>query len=491
VSDGSVGKRRSPSVSLRLLPPHRRRRKQQSAFAAAPASRVRRRHQHTERLRAITQRSGDYGYRKCLSGLGLRWARRKNRIPQVGLPPLGSFLWSADASPDLDQAGLANSDLLAAVRHLAYTERDKALQRVDFANLGPEELGSVYESLLDLHPRVEPNGARFELVAVGASERKSTGSYYTQTGLISALLDKALDPLLDAAEASSDPAEAILALKVLDPACGSGHFQTGASRRIATRLASVRTGELNPGPEAVRHALREVVGRCIYGIDLNPMAVELAKVNLWLDAVEPGLPLTFLDHHVVCGNALFGTTPRLLEQGVPDEAFIAVPSDDKPTAAARKKVNHSQRERRNQELLPLGKSALAVTASLADAVRALDEEDDTTIAGIRRKQKRWSDLTSAKETQPATLIADTWCAAFFSPKEPSQAAITDQTLRAMAMDSTDDPNAVHLAVELSAEYQFLHPHLAFPDVFTEEASTTESGWSGGFSLVLGNPPGTL
>ena len=409
-------------------------------------------------------------------------------IAAIGLPALGSFLWSARACPDLDAATLSNSDLLEGVRRLAYTEQDRALQRVDFANLGPEELGSVYESLLELHPRVEANSARFELVAVGGNERKSTGSYYTPTSLIAALLDTALDPLLDEAESHVEAqAAAILSIKVLDPACGSGHFLTAAARRIAARLAAVETGELNPSPEAIRHALRRVVGRCVYGIDLNPMAAELAKVNLWLDAVEPGLPLSFLDHHIVCGNGLVGANPHLIAEGIPDEAFTAIEGDDKPTAAARKRANAAERRQRNQGLLALGGSALATAEYLADAVRAIDAEDDTTIGGLHRKQERFEELQTGRETRLARLIADTWCAAFFARKTPDQPVIMDQTLRAVEQDRSDHPAVVTLVTSLAEHYRFLHPHLAFPDVFAADPDE-EAGWRGGFDLVLGNPP---
>ncbi len=408
-------------------------------------------------------------------------------IPEIGIPALGSFLWSPAACPDLESARLSNSSLLTAVRRLAYTERDRAFQRVDFANLGPEELGSVYESLLELHPRLEANSARFELQAVGGSERKSTGSYYTPTSLIAALLDKALNPLLDEAEASPEPREAILSLKVLDPACGSGHFLTAAAHRIAARLAAVETGELSPPPSAIRHALRQVVGRCVYGIDLNPMAVELAKVNLWLDAVEPGLPLTFLDHHIICGNGLIGANPRLIAQGIPGEAFTAIEGDDKPTAAARKKSNVGQLKRRGQGLLILGDSALAAAGRLADAIRAIDAQDDTTVEGIHRKEQQWEVLGKARETRLAKLTADTWCAAFFALKKFDTPVITDETLRAVEQDRTDQPAAVALVVKLADHYQFLHPHLAFPDVFAADPDA-ESGLQGGFDLVLGNPP---
>src|SRR5690606_26295375 len=135
-------------------------------------------------------------------------------------------------------------------------------------------------------------------------------SYYTPTSLVESLLDTALDPVLDDAEKSADPEQALLSVTVCDPACGSGHFLVGAARRIAKRVAALRTGDPEPAPEAVRSAMREVVGRNIYGVDLNPLAAELAKVSLWLEALEPGRPLTFLDAQIKIGNALIGTTPR-------------------------------------------------------------------------------------------------------------------------------------------------------------------------------------
>ena len=145
----------------------------------------------------------------------------------------------------------------------------------------------------------------------GGNERKSTGSYYTPTSLIDCLLDSTLDPVLDdankraeveATAAGTDPseaiAEALLSVTVCDPACGSGHFLVAAARRIAKRLASVREHNPEPSLEALRRAMRDVVTHCVYGVDLNPMAVELAKVSLWLEALEPGKPLVFLDAHI-------------------------------------------------------------------------------------------------------------------------------------------------------------------------------------------------
>src|SRR5690606_26978055 len=142
---------------------------------------------------------------------------------------------------------------------------------------------------------------------------------------------------------SADTAEAkvefLLSVTVCDPACGSGHFLVAAARRIARRIAQIRSGEDEPSPDLVRHAMREVVSRCIYGVDINEMAAELAKVSLWLESVEPGRPLAFLDANIRVGNALLGATPALVDLGIPKAAFKPIVGDDKKIAAAVAKEN--------------------------------------------------------------------------------------------------------------------------------------------------------
>ena len=263
--------------------------------------------------------------------------------PGLGLPALNSGLWSDEGMADLGTARLANTYLLAAMRSLAYVRQDQALHRIDYRNLGSEELGSIYESLLELQPEMDPTTAAFSLGPTAGNERKTSGSYYTPTSLISSLLDSALDPVLHEAESKPDPDAALLGLKVLDPACGSGHFLVAAAERIAHRLAALRTGETDPAPDAFRHALREVIALCVYGVDINPMAVELCKVSLWLESVEPGRPLSFLDHHILCGNSLLGATPRLVEGGIPDEAFTLLEGDDGKVVSSLKKRNREER----------------------------------------------------------------------------------------------------------------------------------------------------
>jgi type II restriction/modification system DNA methylase subunit YeeA len=131
---------------------------------------------------------------------------------------------------------------------------------------------------------------------------------------------------------------------VVDPACGSGHFLIAAARRLARHLARARTGDDEPGPEAVRVALRDVVGRCIFGVDINEMAVELCKVALWMETLDPGRPLSFLDANIQCGNSLMGATPALLAGGIPDAAFTPITGDDKAYCTEWKKRNKKERE---------------------------------------------------------------------------------------------------------------------------------------------------
>lgn len=142
------------------------------------------------------------------------------------------------------------------------------------------------------------------------------------------LLDSALDPVLDRVEAEADGAAAtLLSVTVLDPACGSGHFLLAAARRIATRLARARSGGV-ASPADFRHALRDVARACIHGVDRNPMAVELTKVALWIETVEPGKPLGFLDANIRCGDSLLGVFDlKELAAGIPDAAYAEFGDD--------------------------------------------------------------------------------------------------------------------------------------------------------------------
>ncbi len=405
----------------------------------------------------------------------------------LALPALGSFLWSPGSTTDLNGAELTNHDFLEALRHLAFTRQGKVLRPVDYRNLGAEELGGVYESLLALTPQISADGARFTFAEFAGNERKTSGSYYTPDSLVQCLLDSALDPVVEDAikgKTGDEAEQAILRLKVCDPAVGSGHFLVGAAHRLARHLARVRAqaqGESEPSPLLYQHALRDVIGRCLYGVDVNPMAAELCRVSLWLEALEPGKPLSFLDHHIRVGNSLLGTTPELIVGGLPDEAFDAVEGDDKKVCSALKKRNRLEREGQRDMLHLMVAEPPAAYSTLADRSRGLDEVPDTTLDEIKRKADQFQRLVVSEEYRHAQRVADAWCAAFVWPKRNDTLAEppTSDTLHRLREDGNALSKPQVREVErLASQYRFFHWQLAFPDVFA----------AGGFDLVLGNPP---
>lgn len=425
-------------------------------------------------------------------------------LKKLGLPALAGLFDPADAPPDGARDGkadhllacaLANTDLLAAMRALGWIAiRGQRVQPVDYRNLDAEELGSVYESLLELVPRLDLSEPRFTLEHAAGNERKTTGSYYTPSGLVNALLDSALDPLLDDAVKNSvdadDAAARLLKITVCDPACGSGHFLVAAARRIARRVAQLRSGDEEPTPAEVQHALREVVGRCIYGVDVNPLAAELAKVSLWLEALEPGKPLGFLDARIRVGNSLLGTTPALIAGGVPDEAFKEIEGDDKKFASAVRKRN--KRERAGQDRITSDRPKHS-NEHLAEQRQAFLHPVDASDK-VRAQAANWTSYdTGDDELLRQREEADAWCAAFvwkLGPSEPEPP--TAAVVRSLGSASPMMPTAVRAQIaRLAAQYRFFHWHLEFPEIFTvasEDHDLAPEGWSGGFSCLLGNPP---
>lgn len=454
----------------------------------------------TARLRRLSRvRAGGphgdiwHAQRRVLEALGT------NGLAELALPALGG-IFAADpravlppGAPDqqdlLWRAEIANSDLLAAVAQLAWIEMPGGrTQPIDYRHLGAEELGSVYEALLELDPTVDLDERTFAVVRVAGNERKTSGSYYTSPGLVSALLDTALDPIIArAAPLGVDPEtgeRALLGLTVCDPACGSGGFLVAAARRIAHRLAEIRAGDDSATPEMIQHAMRDVVGRCIYGVDLNDLAAELAKVSLWIEALEPGKPLSFLDARIRTGNALIGTTPALLERGVPDDAFKEIEGDDKKVASEIRKRNKA--EASGQDLL-FGGSVIDL-AELAGERRELLTNVDT-IDEVKQQRTRWEKIQKSDELHQHRLQADAWCAAFVWPlKAGMPLPPTSAVIRALSSPPNAYLDTVDTVEELARQYRFFHWHLEFPEVFLGTGENGSEGWSGGFSCMLGNPP---
>lgn len=439
----------------------------------------------------------------------------KDGCPALALPALGSFLWDAARStPDLTDALVSNRHFLSAIHAIAYVQDGSVRRPIDYKNLGSEELGSVYEGLLELHPRINADAGQFELDIAAGNERKTTGSYYTPDSLVQCLLDSALEPVVAEAVGGKDgpaAAEAILKLKVCDPAVGSGHFLIAAAHRIAKRLAAARSGEEEPSPAVYRTALRDVIGHCLYGVDINPMSAELCRVSLWMEALEPGKPLSFLEHHVQVGNSLLGTTPALLAGGIPDDAFTAIEGDVKARVSELKKQN--KRERRDYAS---GQGYLFEPhfnqGNMAADFALLNAAPDGTLAEVTAIQDRYAELVCGSDYQSGRLLADTWCAAFVWKKDDSdlgKLCPTERVFREIQASGelrmaigTAEPSSpfaiLHSpfndeAIRLRDQYQFFHWHLAFPDVFRlpgkdERPENEQTGWSGGFDVVLGNPP---
>jgi Eco57I restriction-modification methylase len=428
-------------------------------------------------------------------------------VPELALPGIGGIFESQrdDGTPlPLDEplagARLSNEALLGAVRAMSLVKPREggALRRVDFGNLGAEELGSVYESLLELIPHYDDEQLAYTLEALPGNERKETGSYYTPTSLVECLLDSALDPLLDEASAHGTAEErvaALLNLTVCDPACGSGHFLVAAARRIAKRIAAQETGESEPPDAVVRAALRRVVGRCMYGVDLNPMAAELAKVSLWLEALEPGKPLSYLDQNIRVGNSLLGVTPALLAEGLPDAAFTPIEGDDRKVCSALKKQNAVERQGQHdlfsQSGIPVTNAVLAKRAG--EIVHTLPENlEDLHI----HQQRQAAELAASPERRIQKLLADAWCAAFMQPKTDvtRSTAITQAVLESFAKTSgtLDLAAAEQLVADLTRQYRFFHWHVEFPHIFRVGDTTIDTdlqtGWAGGFNCIIGNPP---
>ncbi len=458
-------------------------------------------HYSTSRLRRMAERRTGTRHTDLFASLRLIMAKLglDAGCPELALPALGSFLFSERALPDLENCDISNFDLSEAFRALAVTVSNGIRRPVDYKNLGAEELGSVYESLLELHPRVNLEAASFELSVASGHERKTTGSYYTPTSLIDCLLDSALEPVLGEASRKPEPEKAILGLKVVDPACGSGHFLIAAAHRIAKRLATARTGDEEPSPEAVRTALRDVIGHCIYGVDINPMAVELCKVNLWMEALEPGKPLSFLESKIQCGNALLGTAPTLLNDGIPDTAFAFIEGDSREACTKWKKVNKAERTSRARKQgrfdfdapwMKLGK--------FAESFLAVDHLGDESIEQIHQKEMLYEQAVRSGDYLDGRFLADAWCAAFVWNKSSLlEFPITEEVFRQIEQNPTafyNDKRGMTKEIrDLAEQYQFLHWHLVFPDVFrpaptVERSINKRTGWDGGFDVVLGNPP---
>lgn len=406
----------------------------------------------------------------------------------LALPALGG-LFSGDKLPHLETARLRNRAFMEALYRLSWLDQKTGMVPVNWRAMETEELGSVYESLLELQPQLGDDGKTLIFASEAAeqkgNQRKTTGSYYTPDSLVQALLDTALDPVLDKTEAEADdPAKALLKLSVIDPACGSGHFLLAAARRIATRLARIRA-DGTPSLADFRHALRDVARSCLHGVDRNPMAVELTKVALWIETVDPGLPLGFFDAQIRCGDALLGVFDlKVLQDGIPDAAYKPLMDDDKDAAKYYARANKDAKAGQGRLDFIGGRSRLPAIRPIATEYTGFRALSEDTLDDIITKDRRFRSLREGEAFHKVELACDLYIAAFLMPKTggapSSRGARTIPTTSDVwqALDDGEVWGPLIRTTEAARRARAFHWSLEFPDVMD----------TGGFDVVLGNPP---
>ncbi len=446
--------------------------------------------------------------------------------PSIGLPPYDGGLFDRARAPLLNEIRLDDKVVAAVVDALSFRDTPAGRRYINYRDLGVRQLGSIYERLLE-QTLVPEDGAL--AIRPDPFARKTSGSYYTPDELVRLILDETLGPLAERALAAFrqrahdlagrdasqrlarlakiDPAERLLELKVCDPAMGSGHFLVDAVDWLADRaIAAMAEAQAIAGPgwrsplagriAAVRATIlahaeaqgwaldatrlddrhivrRMVLKRCVYGVDKNPMAVELAKVSLWLHSFTVGAPLSFLDHHLRCGDSLFGAWVR----GGMDEAA-----------------------RHGTPLLL--HASISQAASAERGMAAIEDATDAEIAEAHRSAATFAEVEEM--TAPLDRILTLICAfdrldaagtpdgraalqAFFAGQlgDPVAIATGKEAVRQQRAEGRRFAALLARARDLAAQERFLNWQAAFPGVWTAWESAHPQG---GFDAVIGNPP---
>ncbi|HET7619243.1 MAG TPA: N-6 DNA methylase [Vicinamibacterales bacterium] len=408
-----------------------------------------------ETLRAITR----LAHRGCRAGT-LRVTPFNGRLFAPASAPLAETIVLED--------GLVREALVAMTTRPGRDRRE----RISYAELGVEQLGAVYERVLDYTPRfAEPAGRRPPPVAfVSSGRRKTTGTFYTPRSMTEYLVRRTLAPLVH--ERSPDE---ILAIRVLDPAMGSGAFLVAACRYLAVSYerALVREGVVahaDLGPRDRAGFRRAIAQRCLYGVDRNPTAVQLARLSLWLATLAADRPLTFLDHRLCAGNSLVGATPQDVLRQPPGRTSTraALPLFD------------------TLDLYPGMASSVGARISLAS-------QPDDTAQIVRDKERALTRLQgSAGPLARWRTLADAWCAGWFWPEDdPLPPRAWPDFADAVLGRTSALPGPVaerwRAHVDAAASQQrFFHWTLEFPEIFHAADGTPLE--RGGFDAVIGNPP---
>ena len=337
-------------------------------------------------------------------------------------------------------------------------------ESITYQDLAIQHLGNIYEGLLEYRACVQGTSEKIQLTR-DKSKRKASGSYYTADAIVRAMVENTLSPLC-----KRKTFEEILRLKVLDPAMGSGHFLVGVIDYLALELATHPDAPpMAPGDtdREIAYWRRRVVETCIYGVDRNPMAVELAKVSLWLHTVAKGEPLSFLDHHIRCGNSLIGANIANLA--------------NLPVLTKRRRAG----EENNQAALSMD---FGFTDTVSEAVGhylVIEKMESQTVADIHAMEH---ELEQAQQTLSRHKeIANLWLSVHFG--NTVERGDYHTALHALASQQTDVRAALpgyQKAQDLAECYRYFHWEIEFPEVFRDELGNELE--TPGFDAIVGNPP---
>ncbi len=412
----------------------------------------------------------------------------KKANDEFGVPRYNGGLFDPGRCPLLKEWAVADAVLADVLRQLMFTPQKGGQdfvpsESVDFADLSVQQLGSIYEGLLEHHFARE--GGRLVL-KTDRAERKATGTYYTPDYIVKYIVEQTVTPLLQEIE-QREPVKAaraagmkdnsfadeVLKLNICDPAMGSGHFLVEATIFLADHVvyhpttkfqAKLVKGESQEEAE-IAYWRRRVVEACIYGVDLNPLAVELAKLSLWLTTISTDQPLNFLDHHLRRGNSLVGA--RLDQLG-------GLPQG---------KGKCDERQIR----FTFGPDFKFAVAETIRQIQGIESEASSEVAIVKSKEKRW-EAEILPRLAPYKKVADLWTNAFFdgSLSEEEYLAAAREILVAAegGADRLHEAAARYHIKELDKPY--FHWELEFPDVFFNEDGTRKE--DAGFAAVIGNPP---
>lgn len=430
-------------------------------------------------LRAAAERPhGALGLWDALRAIA-RLAHAGCSAGDLRVTPFNGRLFSPARTPLAERKNL--DDEAARRAMLALSTRSSAdragREPIAYRDLGVEQLGAVYETLLDYRPGIIPaasstRGTRVELRA-GSGTRKATGTFYTPQPIAEYVVRRTLGPLVHGAEP-----ERILQLRIVDPAMGSGAFLVAACRYLATayEAALIRAGGCHPSDigESERAAIRRTVAeRCLYGVDLNPMAVQLARLSLWLTTLAGDRPLSFLDHRLQVGNSLIG-------------AWLAVLG---------RRPARRRRERASGHREPLLFDELRVRDALREVLPvrfSLESIPNDTVRQVREKERAFAAMNArGSALKRWRRIADLWCASWLAAGHSVPAgaftALSDAILTAgSALPHPLAEQYLRTAEEISQARRFFHWELECPEAFFAPDGTRLP--NGGFDAVLGNPP---